>query len=193
MATGKSINQQAPCLAPLLCLCCELINKPPRVSGSTGQDTLTVQWCCARGCGGDRGMVGAHACGTDAGSLADSGLSRIAFVSYRIVGKPPMLGRLCSILETAMLAAGALQKRCNICFPGGVHVPLLRNRAHCLTPSAESHSSGQQMLADCPLEAAPEPDRMSHISTSSHRPLFLSAASLSTLFCAPLKGLKREK
>lgn len=100
---------------------------------------------------------------------------------------------LCSILEAAMFAAGLLQKRCNFCLPGGVHVLLLRNRTHCLTPSVESHSSGQQMLADCPLEAALEPDRMSHISTSSHRPLFLSAASLSTLFCAPLKGLKREK
>lgn len=65
MAMGKSINQQAPCLAPLLYLCCELINKPPHVSGSTGQDTLTVQWCCARGCGGDSQTVGEHACGTE--------------------------------------------------------------------------------------------------------------------------------
>lgn len=100
----------------------------------------------------------------------------------------PRWGRLRSVLETAMFAAAAAA------FQGGVGAPLPRHRARCLAPPAESHSSGQQTLADCPLEAAPEPDRMSRVSTSSRRPPFsLSAASLSTLFCAPLKGLKREK
>lgn len=72
-------------------------------------------------------------------------------------------------------------------------VLFLGNCARYLTPSVESRSSGQQMLADCLLELAPEPDRMSHISTLLPPPLFLSEASLSALFCAPLKGLKREK
>lgn len=36
MATGKLVNQQAACLAPLLCLCCELANKSPHVSGRKG-------------------------------------------------------------------------------------------------------------------------------------------------------------
>lgn len=67
-------------------------------------------------------------------------------------------------------------------FPGGAEAPVVRNCAHCLMPPVESHSSGQQMLADCPLEAAAEPDRMSHTSTSSHHPLF----SLCGLFVSPL-------
>lgn len=94
MATGKSINQQAPCLAPLLYPCCELINKPPHVSGSTGQDILTVQWCRARGCGGDSETVGAHACGTDERSPAGFALSRILFffvLCLRNAGKSPKL------------------------------------------------------------------------------------------------------
>lgn len=43
---------------------------------------------------------------------------------------------------------------------------------HCLMSAVDSRSSGQQMLPDCPLKGAPEPDRMSHVSTSSHHPLF---------------------
>lgn len=95
--------------------------------------------------------------------------SYFGFDSYpRNAGKSPKL----RILNSSVLATGALQNRGDVCFPGGVKVLLLGNSAHCLMPSVESHSSGQQMLADCPLEAAPEPDRMSHISTSFHHPLF---------------------
>lgn len=79
MAAGKSINQQAPCLAPLLCLCCELINKTPMLAEARGQDTLTVQWCRAGGCGGDSEAVDAHPCRTHTDSLAASGQSCIPF------------------------------------------------------------------------------------------------------------------
>lgn len=117
--------------------------------------------------------MGAHACGTDERSLAGSGLGRILFRIRFISAECRQISKIeDSRLNSSVLATGASQNRGDVCFPGGVKVLLLGNSAHCLMPSVESHSSGQQMLADCPLEAAPEPDRISHISTSFHHPLF---------------------
>lgn len=77
MAAGESINQQAPRLAPLLCLCCELINRTPMLAEARGQDALTVQWCRASGCGG--GSEAVDPCRTHTCSLAASGQSCIPF------------------------------------------------------------------------------------------------------------------
>lgn len=48
--------------------------------------------------------------------------------------------------------------------------------------AVDSLSSGQQMLPDCPLKAAPSPDRMSLVPTSLRHPLF----SVCGLFVGPL-------
>lgn len=45
MAMGEPINQQAACLVPLLCLCGELVNNNPHVSGRKGSLLQGGQQC----------------------------------------------------------------------------------------------------------------------------------------------------
>lgn len=45
MAMGEPINHQTACLAPLLCLCCELVNTNPHVSGRKGNLLHGGQQC----------------------------------------------------------------------------------------------------------------------------------------------------
>lgn len=154
MAAGESINQQAPRLAPLLCLCCELINKTPMLAEARGQGTLTVRWCRASGGGGGGRAV--DPCWTQTCSLAASGQKLHPILYCFFPGMSEYLQNLRCLLAYCKqeLVSNILERNWRVAAPIVSCLPWTRvqvvNKCYLIVPSKERPSR-----IECPASPPP--------------------------------------